>query len=510
MRFFRYLIAGISALLLSAVGIFALDHGLTLTPPLGWNAWNWFLCHNYAGHGETTDTLVIQVANAFITSGMRDSGYQYVNIDDCWAEANRDAHGGLVAYHRDYPRGMKVLADSIHARGLKFGMYTDLSTKSCTQNQPGLYGHEQQDCDSFVAWGIDYLKVDFCQQGTNFNPQTQYALIRDDLYGAVDTMKAHGISTAHEIVFSICDWGNSSPWIWGMVTGNLWRTTGDMLPPPDCWTSMLTNLDGTAGLYSYAGPGGWNDPDMLYVGWANNGGMTETEGRAHFSLWCMMAAPLLAGNDPRNMNAVTKATLTNGEAIRIDQDSLGKQGRRVVSGNSEVWSRLLKSTTNSEYAVLLFNRNNSAAATISATTAQIMTVGGSMATGKVYTVRDVWSHANLANFTAGGTLSSLVGVHDVVMLRLTPYVASPVLPPIASVKLQDAGIRRAGEFVTVNEVKAGPCAVAMTDLRGRLVYSGSFTGPSQHGIDTRGMARGIYLVNVRNGDETFFGKVLLK
>jgi alpha-galactosidase len=503
-RFFHLLIAGLSALLLSAASIFALENGLARTPPMGFNTWNWFACHNSAGHGEVTDNLMLAIANAFITSGMKDSGYQYVNIDDCWGEASRDAHSGLVASHADFPKGMKALADSIHAKGLKLGIYTDLSNQTCAQTMPGLYGHEQQDCDSFVAWGIDYVKVDFCQQGTSINPQTQYPIIRDDLHKAVDTMKAHGVSTAHEILFSICNWGANSPWVWGMATGNLWRTTGDI--NHGSFGSPLSNMDQTAGLYSYAGPGGWNDPDMLEVGC----GFTTAEDRAHFSLWCMMAAPLLAGNDVRSMSATTKAILTNGEAIRIDQDSLGKQGQRVVSGNTEVWVKLLKSTTNSEYAVCFFNRNNTAATTISATTAQIMTVGGSMATGKVYTVRDLWGHANLANFTAGGTLSALAAYHDVSMLRLTPYVPSPVLPPIASVKLQDAGIRHAGECVMVNAVKAGPCGIAMTDLRGRLVYSGNFTGPSQYSIDTRGLARGIYLVNVINGAETFSGKVLLK
>ena len=506
-RFYHFLIAGISFILLNAAVIFALDNGLARTPPMGFNTWNWFACHNGSGHGEVTDTLMRAIASAFVTSGMKDSGYQYVNIDDCWGEASRDSHGGLVASHADFPRGMKSLADSIHAKGLKMGIYTDLSNQTCAQTMPGLYGHEQQDCDTFVAWGIDYVKVDFCQQGTSINPQTQYPIVRDDLHKAVDTMKAHGLSTAHEILFSICNWGANSPWTWGMATGNLWRTTGDI--NHSSFGSPLSNMDQTAPLYSYAGPGGWNDPDMLEVGC----GFTTAEDRSHFSLWCMMAAPLIAGNDVRTMNAATKTILTNGEAIRVDQDSLGKQGQRIVSGNTEVWVKLLKSSTNSEYAVLFFNRNNNAATRITVTPAQIEAVGGSMATGKVYTVRDIWGHATMANWTAstGDTLSSLVAYHDVTMLRLTPYIASPVLPPIASVKVQEAaGIRCAGEFVTVNAAKAGHCTVAMIDLRGRLVYSGDFTGPSQYSFDTREIGRGLYLVNVWNGTETSSDKVLLK
>jgi alpha-galactosidase len=504
-RFYHFLIAGLSFMLLNAPMICALDNGLARTPPMGFNTWNWFACHNSVSHGEITDTLIRAIASAFVSSGMRDSGYKFINLDDCWAEGTRDSHGGIVANRADFPKGMKVLADSIHTKGLKIGIYTDLSKTTCSGRMPGLYAHEQQDCDTFVAWGIDYVKVDWCGQNTNF--EAQFALVRDCLHNAVDTMKAHGISTAHQILYSICNIGQENTWLWGMATGNLWRTTGDI--NHTAFSSPLSNMDRTAPLYSYAGPGGWNDPDMLEVG----NGFTTAEDRSHFSLWCMMAAPLIVGNDVRNMNAATKAILTNGEAIRIDQDSLGKQGQRVVSGASEVWVKQLVSKANSEYAVLFFNRNNAAATIINATTAQLAIVGGPIASGKVYTVRDIWGHANLANWTAGGTFSTPnpVANHDVFMVRLAPYVGTPVLAQISSIKVQHMlFMRNVDEGVSVNEMKAGTCEITMTDLRGRIVYSGSFVGPSLYGIDTRSMSRGIYFITVRNGAQMVSDKVLLK
>ncbi|HZD03690.1 MAG TPA: glycoside hydrolase family 27 protein, partial [Longimicrobiales bacterium] len=317
-----------------ATGSLPLDNGLARTPPMGWNSWNHFHC-------DVSSELIRETADAMVDSGMRDAGYQYVVIDDCWQVA-RDDDGRIVADSARFPEGMKALADYVHSKGLKFGLYTDAGRATC-QRRPGSYDHEEFDARTYAEWGVDYVKVDWCNS-QGLDAPTQYARVRDALAAA-----------DRPIVFSICEWGTNQPWEWGPETGHLWRTTGDIA---DRWESVLSILDRSSQYWHAAGPGAWNDPDMLEVG---NGGMTMDEYRAHFSLWAIMAAPLMAGNDLRELTADNRRArayrdiLTNREVIAVDQDSLGIQGRLVQSYPSElqVWAKPL---ADGSRAVVLFNR----------------------------------------------------------------------------------------------------------------------------------------------------------
>lgn len=361
----------------------AWDNGLARTPPMGWNSWNHFGCN-------VSEELIRETADAMAASGMRDAGYRYLVIDDCW-EVARDAQGALVADSARFPHGIKALADYVHAKGLKFGIYTDAGTKTC-QGRPGTYNHEEQDARTFAAWGVDYVKEDWCN-ASGLVAKDQYIKFRDAL--------AH---SGRPIVLSICEWGSNQPWEWAPAIGNLWRTTDDI---SDDWNSMLSNLDQSAQHPTVAGPGAWNDPDMLEVG---NGGMTDAEYRAHFSLWAIQAAPLIAGNDLRTMSDATRSILLNPEVIAVDQDSLGAQGILVWSGPPEiqVWAKPMKDGSR---AVALLNRSSQPA--------EIKVYfrrAGVMADS--VSVRDLWAHAERGRFR--GEYGVMVPGHDVAMLRLTP------------------------------------------------------------------------------------------
>jgi alpha-galactosidase len=362
----------------------ALDNGLALTPPMGWNSWNRFGCN-------VSEELVKSAADSLVSSGMKDAGYEYVVIDDCW-QVGRDS-----VDTKNFPNGIKPVADYVHSKGLKFGIYSDAGTHTC-QKRPGGRGHEYQDALQYAAWGVDYLKYDWCYSGTQNAPAT-YATMRDALKTA-----------GRPIVFSLCEWGTNQPWLWARDVGNLWRTTGDI---SDCWDckkdqlSWTQILDLQVGLESYAGPGHWNDPDMLEVG---NGGMTTTEYRSHFSLWCMLAAPLMAGNDLANMTPEIKEILTNKEVIAVNQDPLGMEGRRVrKNGDAEVWSKQMKDGSR---AVVLLNRGASDV-DISVSWEDLGYPAHLSAN-----VRDLWAHKDLAKST--GSFGAKVPSHAVVMLRVTP------------------------------------------------------------------------------------------
>lgn len=361
----------------------ALDHRLAPTPPMGWNSWNHFACN-------VSDSLVRGEADAIAASGMRDAGYSYVVIDDCWQVA-RDARGNIVADSARFPHGIKALADYVHSKGLKFGIYTDAGTKTC-QGRPGTLGHEEQDARTYASWGVDYVKEDWCN-ARGLNAPAQYAKFRDAL-----------ARSGRPIVFSICEWGYNQPWEWAPKTGNLWRTTEDI---EDTWSSMLDNLDQDAQHATVAGPGAWNDPDMLEVG---NGGMTDDEYRAHFSLWAIVAAPLIAGNDVRTMSAATKEILTNREVIAVDQDPLGTQGILVWEQPPElqVWAKPLKDGSR---AVALLNRSGAPARI----TASFWRTG--LRTDSA-TVRDLWAHRDLGTF--GREFGATVPAHGVVMVKVVP------------------------------------------------------------------------------------------
>ena len=350
------------------------------TPPMGWNSWNKFACN-------VSDKLIREMADAMVSSGMQAAGYQYVNIDDCW-QVSRDPQGAIVADPQRFPSGMKVLADYVHSKGLKLGLYTDAGTGTC-EKRPGSLNHEVQDAKTYASWGIDYVKIDWCNS-EGLDPEVQYAKFRDAL-----------AESGRPMVFSICNWGVKAPWRWGPKTGNLWRTTGDI---SDSYDSMSLIGFGQNGLEKFAGPGHWNDPDMLEVG---NGHMNREEYRTHMALWALLAAPLLAGNDLRNMPAETKELLTNSEVIAVDQDGKGIQGHRFwQEGPLEIWARPLADGSN---AVGLFNRSESAIQM----TLEFKVIGAPEAAK----LRDLLDHKDLG--TAQGSYTTKVPKHGVVLLKVS-------------------------------------------------------------------------------------------
>ena len=375
----------------------AVSANLAPTPPMGWNSWNKFACN-------VDEDMIRSMADAMVKSGMKDAGYEYVNIDDCW-QVSRDASGNIVADPQRFPHGMKAVGDYIHSLGLKFGVYSDAGSKTCA-GRPGGLGHEYQDALQYAAWGVDYLKYDWCNTTTQ-DAKASYANIR----AALD-------ASGRAIVLSICEWGTAKPWLWGEeVGGNLWRTTGDIKDRwggpekwPDgscCSNGVLGILDQQVGLQSYAGPGHWNDPDMLEVG---NGGMTDTEYRSHFSLWALLVAPLIAGNDLRDMRPEIHDILTNKEVIAIDQDPMGREGERVSKhGDLEVWSKQLQ---DGGRAVILLNRG-SGEHEITARWEDLGYPGHISAS-----VRDLWQHKNMGKFTEKFFAS--VPSHAVVMVTIRP------------------------------------------------------------------------------------------
>ena len=358
-------------------------NGLAKTPPMGWNSWNLF-------EDKIDDGTVRTIADAMVSSGMRDAGYIYVNIDDTW-EGMRDAGGWLQPNHK-FP-DMKALSDYVHAKGLKLGIYSSPGPRTCF-GLPASYGHEEQDAKTFAAWGIDYLKYDWCSAGkiyTNDQLRAVYQKMGDALEAA-----------GRPIVYSLCEYGLGSVEKWGPeVGGNLWRTTDDI---HDEWSSMIANVEKQAPLAPYAGPGHWNDPDMLEIG---NGQMTNDEYRTHMSLWALVAAPLLAGNDLRNMTAATRAILMNKEVIEIDQDPLGKQAWPVRHGDLETW---IKPLADGSFAVGVINLGSDAAqATVNTNDLKL--------SGPVTKARDLWAHHDV-KFT-GKVYSAPVPSHGVLLLRVS-------------------------------------------------------------------------------------------
>ncbi len=377
--------------------------GLALTPPMGWNSWNKFGC-------DVTEKLIRETADAMVSSGMQAAGYQYVVIDDCW-HGERDSLGFIQPHPGRFPSGMKALADYVHAKGLKFGIYSDAGWKTCA-GRPGSRGYEFQDARQYARWGVDYLKYDWCNTEA-LNAEGAYLTMRQALYAA-----------GRPIVFSLCEWGSNKPWEWGKNIGHLWRTTGDITDCFDClvdhgtWKSwgITYILDMQDGLRMHAGPGHWNDPDMMEVG----NGMAVNEDRAHFSLWCMLAAPLMAGNDLRNMTPETVAILTNREAIAVNQDSLGIQGFKYSSRDSvEIW---FKPLAHGAWAVCFLNRGHAAQEVSFAWRQHAITDDFSERaldfTRTTYAIRDLWGRKSRGKTDrpfAGGVES-----HEVILLKLTP------------------------------------------------------------------------------------------
>ena len=356
------------------------ENGLARTPPMGWNSWNHFA-------ESVDDRIVRETADALVRSGMAHAGYVFVNIDDGW-EGGRDAWGNIVP-NRKFP-DMKALADYVHAKGLKLGLYTSPGPVTCGGYE-GSYGHEEQDAKTFTNWGVDFLKYDSCS-ARNLYPCSQMRAVFQKMGEALGRC-------GRPMVFSLCPCG-PEVWAWGpAVAGNLWRTAGDI---QDNWKRMSEIGFDQGRLAPYAGPGHWNDPDMLEVG---NGGMSATEYKTHMSLWCMLAAPLIAGNDIRTMSAETRDILTNREVIAVDQDVLGRQGTRLFARNGvEVWGKPLNG---GGLALALFDRGEAQA------TASFSWADAGLP-GKPSSVRDLWRHSNVTPADEG--LNVAVPAHGVVML----------------------------------------------------------------------------------------------
>ena len=398
--FYTFMLAGL--LLLSGSLHAQKFDGLALTPPMGWNSWNTFACN-------VDETLIREMADAVVSIGMKDAGYAYVVIDDCW-HGQRDSLGFIHPDPQRFPSGIKALAEYIHSKGLKLGIYSCAGDQTCG-GRPGSRGHEYQDAISYAQWGVDYLKYDWCNN-TGLNSVGAYTTMRDALYAA-----------GRPIVFSLCEWGDTKPWEWAKNVGHLWRITGDITDCFDCevnhgsWSSwgIIKTIELRKGIRQYAGPGHWNDPDMMEVG----RGMTLNEDRAHFSMWAMLAAPLMAGNDLRNMKKEIIEILTNKDVLAVDQDSLGVQGLKFNDNESgvETWVKPLK---NGDWAICFLNKSEQKqkidfdwSKKYIADDISKKTLNTNEAT---YSLKDLWAKKNL-----GSTKKNLVAdipSHDVLMIRL--------------------------------------------------------------------------------------------
>jgi len=386
----------------AALPLFAQEN-LAPTPPMGWNSWNIF-------QTNINEPLLKSMVDAYVTSGMKDAGYTYFVLDDGWMGMERDANGQLIADPKKFPNGMKAFADYVHSRGLKFGIYNCAGTKTCA-GYPGTRGHEYEDARLYASWGVDYLKFDWCYaEGENAKE-------------AYKTMSVALKASGRPIVFSLCEWGSNRPWLWAKDDGQLWRSTGDIGPyfaesqSKNGWKplSVLNILDRQDSIRQYAGPGHWNDPDMLEVG----NGMTYNEDKSHFSLWCMLAAPLMSGNNLHTMSPQTTGILTNKDAIAIDQDPLGMECFKYKMSADSV-ETLVRPLANGDLAVCFLNRMDKpqsisfdwAANAINDATSKT-NVDFAQST---YKLHDLWSKKDIG--TTKKPLKQTIAAHDVVMLRL--------------------------------------------------------------------------------------------
>jgi Alpha-galactosidase len=375
--------------------------GLALTPPMGWNSWNTFACN-------VDEALIREMADAMVSSGLKDAGYTYIVIDDCW-HGQRDSLGFIHPDSQRFPSGIKALSDYVHSKGLKFGIYSCAGDKTCG-GRPGSRGHEYQDAFTYAQWGVDYLKYDWCNT-TGLNSVGAYTTMRDALFAA-----------GRPIVFSLCEWGDTRAWEWAKDVGHLWRTTGDITDCFDCevkhgtWSSwgIMKIVEMRKDIRRYAGPGHWNDPDMMEVG----RGMSLSEDRAHFSLWCMMASPLIAGNDLRSVKKETIEILTNKEMLAVNQDSLGIQGYRYDAKDSlEVW---VKPLMKDDWAVCFLNRSAQSQKIDFDWSKNVVTDTLAHRTlntkETVFTLRNLWTKKNIGSTKKN--LQAVIPAHDVFVVRL--------------------------------------------------------------------------------------------
>ena len=373
---------------------------LAQTPPMGWNSWNKFGCN-------VSEKLIKEIADAMVSSGMRDAGYEYVVIDDCW-QTERDKNGNIIVDKEHFPNGMKPVADYVHSLGLKFGIYSCAGSKTC-QGKPGSRGYQYQDARQYAEWGVDYLKYDWCYNEGQ------------DAKAAYKTMSDALKESGRPIVFSICEWGENKPWEWGKGIGHLWRITADIRDCYDCkfnWggVGVLQILDKALTISQYSGPGHWNDLEMLEIG---NGGQTEHEYRSHFAIWSMMSAPLMAGNDIRSMDTLAKEILLNKEAIAINQDKLGKSAFRFVQLNGI--DILVKALSDGDVAFLFINRNNFSI-NLDYNWNFDTVYDESLENGRLYmkhtprTIKNIWTQQNIG--TTNTPLKKVLEPHESLFLRL--------------------------------------------------------------------------------------------
>lgn len=363
-----------------------LANGLGATPPMGWNSWNHFGC-------KIDEKMIRDTADALVSTGLAELGYKYVNIDDCWAEIARDDEGNLVPKKETFPSGIKALADYVHSKGLKLGIYSDAGYFTCSKTMPGSLGHEEQDANTFASWGIDYLKYDNCNNDGS-KPTVRYPVMTRAL-----------MKTGRPIFFSLCEWGDLHPALWGHKVGNSWRTTNDIA---DKWDSMISRADMNEVYADLARRGGWNDPDMLEIG---NGGMTKDEYIVHFSLWAISKAPLLIGCDVRNVSKDAMEIISNKEVIAVNQDPLGVQAKKVrMEGDPEIWAGPLSGY---RVVVVLLNRGPWRVSL----TANWEDIG--LPPNTVVEARDVWRHKTLKTQFVGN-LTATMDSHACKMFVLRP------------------------------------------------------------------------------------------
>lgn len=376
--------------------------GLALTPPMGWNSWNTF-------GTDINEKLVKDIADKFVTLGLKDAGYEYIVLDDGWMAKERDAQGNLVADPNKFPSGLKSLAEYIHSKGLKFGLYNCAGEKTCA-GYPGSRGHEYQDALLYASWDVDFLKYDWCNT-ENINPIGAYTTMRDALKTA-----------GRPIVFSICEWGDNDPWLWAENIGQMWRVTGDIINCWDCevghgsWSSngVWKIINMRKDIRKAAGPEHWNDYDMMEVG----NGMTNAEDRSHFAMWCMLASPLIMGNDLRTASTETIKTLANKEVIAVNQDKLGIQGFRFTNeDNIEIW---IKPLENDAWAMTFVNMKDEPVSINFDWTKHYIgdDINGKSldVKNKTYQIRDLFKHKNIGDTSKN--LTAEIGVHDVLMIKL--------------------------------------------------------------------------------------------
>jgi alpha-galactosidase len=442
-------LTGVLTLAACAVGVStagpaaALDNGEALTPPMGWNNWNSFGC-------EINQQDVIDTIDLFVSTGLRDAGYEYINIDDCWAESERDPETQrLVPDQVDFSLGIDHLAGYAHENGLKLGIYSSAGDRTCQQVQPGSLGYEYIDALTFAEWGVDYLKYDNCgDHGDYTDDRPGYEARYQAMADAISKVQAE---TGKTLIYSICEWGIHEPWEWADEQANLWRTTFDI---SDTYSSMLEIFQDNVVLDDYAGPGAWNDPDMLQVG---NGGMSAAEYRSHFSLWAMMAAPLLIGTDLRESSDEIMDIFLNKDVIAVNQDSRGVQAGLISDANGLYV--LAKPLADGDTAVALFN-STSVNQTVSATARDV----GAQKLSGTYQLTDLWSKEVAST---AGTISAYLPAHETVLYRLSGGTAGPPAPPSTSldVRSDSASVAPGGTArITVTLQNNGRAAINRVSL----------------------------------------------